>query len=79
MTEPWQCPACKTWIRGDVTEHRCPPQEGVGAEPIGPSPYSPTTFVWSPPPGWSVTTTNVPASTATTTITPTLTLVPKAA
>lgn len=29
MADPWQCPACKTWIRPDVTEHRCPPPDGV--------------------------------------------------
>ena len=27
---PWQCPSCKTWMRGDVTEHRCD-DTGAGA------------------------------------------------
>lgn len=32
VPDPWQCPACKTWIRGDVAEHRCPPDGGVTAK-----------------------------------------------
>lgn len=58
MADPWQCPACKTWIRGEVTEHRCPPQEGVVAVPTvwpGGAPGS-TTISTAFPPGTIITT-----------------------
>lgn len=31
MADPWRCPACRTWIRADVAEHRCPPDDAVPA------------------------------------------------
>jgi hypothetical protein len=35
--EPWQCPACKGWIRPDVEVHWCDgPDGGVGAKRPGP-------------------------------------------
>ena len=33
MADPWQCPACKTWLAPQVTEHRCKPDEGTAAQP----------------------------------------------
>jgi hypothetical protein len=41
MAEPWQCPACKTWIRPDVSEHKCPPDDGVTASLPAPAPTQP--------------------------------------
>ena len=44
MAEPWQCPACKTWLAPHVSEHRCEPPEGaVGAKPAPPRPLTPVT------------------------------------
>jgi hypothetical protein len=43
MAEPWQCPACKTWIAPHVSEHRCDPEGGVPAVPAPPAPLSPVT------------------------------------
>jgi hypothetical protein len=43
MTEPWQCPACRTWLAPHVSEHRCEPGDGVGAKPVSPAPVTPMT------------------------------------
>jgi hypothetical protein len=43
MAEPWQCPACKTWLAPHVSEHRCDPEGGVPAVPVPPAPLSPVT------------------------------------
>lgn len=43
MTEPWQCPSCKTWMAPGITEHRCEGDGGVPAVPvIGPT-FGPST------------------------------------
>lgn len=63
MTEPWQCPACMTWIRADVTEHRCNPGEGgVPAAVIQPAPMGGGSITTSIPEGWVITT-NAPTTT----------------
>lgn len=54
--EPWQCPACKTWIRADVTEHRCEPGAGGSAVPAIPTGGGGGGSVtWSMPPGTVIT------------------------
>jgi hypothetical protein len=76
MAEPWQCPACKTWLAPQVREHRCDPDDGVGAKPSGPEPVDPmtTSITWSPLPGtvvsgWTFTNTTATAATPLTMIT----------
>lgn len=64
MAEPWQCPACKTWIRPDVTEHRCEGGSAVPAIVPGPSPTGGVSMSTLPE-GWTITT-NMPATTGTT-------------
>lgn len=49
MAEPWRCPDCHTWIRGDVAEHRCPPDGGVAAEVSSPQPGQPPARVATHP------------------------------
>jgi hypothetical protein len=61
MADPWQCPACKTWIRGDVAEHRCP-DGGTPAVPPrrpddDPGPISMTGLAW--PQTWVPTTSTI--------------------
>jgi hypothetical protein len=46
MHNPWKCPDCKTWMRGDVTEHRCDPPQ-YGAVTVTPRPNP------SPGSGWT--------------------------
>ena len=64
---PWQCPACKTWVRGDVTEHRCGPDGGVTAEVPAPAPSQPPATVTMTHPWhwWAASTTAAGASTLT--------------
>jgi hypothetical protein len=66
MAEPWQCPACKTWLAPHVSEHRCDPEDGVGAKPVVPAPASPApgALTWTTQPGWTITTTNLPSTTS---------------
>jgi hypothetical protein len=68
MTGPWQCPDCKTWIRADVTEHRCGPGTGsvpaVPAIPPGGGAGSGTAGPWQGPPGTTVTVTGTAAQPA---------------
>jgi len=56
MAEPWQCPACKTWLAPHVSEHRCDPEGGVGAKPLSPVPSSPSAAVHTWPTGGTITT-----------------------
>jgi len=70
MAEPWQCPACKTWLAPHVSEHRCDPEGGVGAVPVAPAPVTPTTTSVRPTGG--VTITRATGWTATNTTTPLL-------
>ena len=65
MAEPWQCPACKTWLAPHVSEHRCDPEGGVGTKPVSPVPSSPSTAVYTWPTGGGVITTGPTGWTAT--------------
>jgi len=60
MADPWRCPECKTWIRADVTEHRCPPDDAVpavtGGGAGGPHPAATVTVTGAPHHLWTSTT-----------------------
>jgi len=61
MADPWRCPECKTWIRADVTEHRCPPDDAVPAVTGtggagGPHPAAAVTVTGAPHHLWTSTT-----------------------
>ena len=61
---PWRCPECKTWIRADVTEHRCGPDGGVPAVKLDSDPPQPpmtatvTGTAW--PQAWATGSTTIP-------------------
>ena len=57
MAEPWQCPACKTWLAPYVSEHRCDPDAGVHAMRVV-SPKAPGGGMTITPSSFQTTTTN---------------------
>ena len=67
MPGAWQCPQCGTWMRPDVTEHKCAPDGGVGAEVPAPAPSQPpaTVTMTHPWQWWAANTTASGASTLT--------------
>jgi hypothetical protein len=73
MADPWRCPACKTWIRADVTEHRCPPDDavpaaGTGGGAGGPHPAAAITVTGAPHHLWAQTGSVTTSTSGTTTI-----------
>jgi len=65
--ESWQCPQCGTWMRPDVTEHKCTPDGGVSAEVPAPAPSQPpaTVTMTHPWQWWAANTTASGASAVT--------------